>query len=219
VHLAFIAFYLLVFDINVLAGFSTFSATVLALTFVFGDSVKQTFQSAVWLFANHPLDVGDYVQLPPDDTWLRVKKFGLVDTVFVRENGDVVHVPNLKLIQGTIVNLTRSGRRTELVRLLLDGDAPAALRDDLETALRTHFSGPGSGHLSGEVRVRYSGITPEGKARLSAAWTYAFGATDAKYPAARDAAIAAVKGVLAASGGGALHTLQVRSVPFHAKHD
>jgi hypothetical protein len=41
---------------------------------VFGESVKSMFQSAVWLFGNHALDVGDTIMMPPDDTWYRVKK-------------------------------------------------------------------------------------------------------------------------------------------------
>jgi hypothetical protein len=36
------------------------------------------FQSAVWLFGNHALDVGDTIMMPPDDTWYRVKKVGRV---------------------------------------------------------------------------------------------------------------------------------------------
>jgi hypothetical protein len=40
VHFIFLAFYLLVWDVDIVKGFSTLSATVLALTFVFGESVK-----------------------------------------------------------------------------------------------------------------------------------------------------------------------------------
>lgn len=44
IHFIFFIFYLLVWGINIVKGFSTFSATVLALTFVFGDSVKSVFE-------------------------------------------------------------------------------------------------------------------------------------------------------------------------------
>ena len=43
------------------------------------------------------LDVGDYIVLPPEETWYRVKKFGLMDTILLKDNGDIVHVPNPKL--------------------------------------------------------------------------------------------------------------------------
>lgn len=38
--------------------------------------MKNVFQSAVWLFLNHALDVGDTIMLPPDEAWYRVKKVG-----------------------------------------------------------------------------------------------------------------------------------------------
>ena len=49
------------------------------------------------------------------------------------------------------------------------------MRDQVQAALTAHASGPGKGDFSDEPKVRYSGITPEGKARLSISWTYAFG--------------------------------------------
>jgi len=64
---------------------------------VFGDSVKNVFQSSVWLFGHHPLDVGDVVIMPPDEAAYTVKKFGLMDTIMKKENGDLMHVPNFKL--------------------------------------------------------------------------------------------------------------------------
>jgi hypothetical protein len=39
-HFVFAAIYLLVWGMDIVKGFSTFSATVLALTFVFGNSVR-----------------------------------------------------------------------------------------------------------------------------------------------------------------------------------
>lgn len=39
-HFIFAAIYLLVWGMDIVKGFSTFSATVLALTFVFGNSVR-----------------------------------------------------------------------------------------------------------------------------------------------------------------------------------
>jgi hypothetical protein len=39
-HFLFAAIYLVVWGLDIMKGFSTFSATVLALTFVFGNSVR-----------------------------------------------------------------------------------------------------------------------------------------------------------------------------------
>jgi hypothetical protein len=48
VHLVFFCFYLLVWGINIVKGFTTFSATVLALTFVFGNSARSVFEVRAW---------------------------------------------------------------------------------------------------------------------------------------------------------------------------
>jgi hypothetical protein len=45
----------------------------------------------------------------------------------------------------------------------------------LRDALVAHCAGPGKGDFVGEPRVRFSGLTPEGKSRLSISWTYTFG--------------------------------------------
>ncbi len=39
-------------------GFSTFSATLLAFTFVFGNAVQQCFEAMLFLFSEHPYDGG-----------------------------------------------------------------------------------------------------------------------------------------------------------------
>lgn len=61
-------------------GFTTFSTTVLALTFVFGDSVKSVFESALFLFLEHPYDVGDTL-LMNGTVFAKVKKIDLMYTV------------------------------------------------------------------------------------------------------------------------------------------
>lgn len=33
------------------------------------------------------LDVGDWIMMPPDETWYRVRRFGLMDTLLVKDNG------------------------------------------------------------------------------------------------------------------------------------
>jgi len=58
-HFLWIGVYLVIWNVDILTGFSTFSATVLALSFVFGNSIRQTFESMLFLFVQHPYDVGD----------------------------------------------------------------------------------------------------------------------------------------------------------------
>lgn len=53
---------------------------MLALTFVFGDSVKSVFESALFLFLEHPYDVGDMLTMS-GNVFAKVKKIDLMYTV------------------------------------------------------------------------------------------------------------------------------------------
>ncbi|KIY94341.1 hypothetical protein MNEG_13621, partial [Monoraphidium neglectum] len=74
IHFVFSAVYLL--------GFSTFSALVLAFTFVFGNSVRNVYESMLFLFVEHAYDVGDLLELD-GSTW-RVKQIDLMYTVLTK---------------------------------------------------------------------------------------------------------------------------------------
>ena len=56
-HFIMGASYLSVWGVDVLKGFSTFSALVLAFTFVFGNSVRNVYESMLFLFVEHAYDV------------------------------------------------------------------------------------------------------------------------------------------------------------------
>ena len=46
---------------------------MLALTFIFGDAVKNVFEGSIYLFIEHPFDVGDALLMPSGLVW-RVKQ-------------------------------------------------------------------------------------------------------------------------------------------------
>jgi small-conductance mechanosensitive channel len=48
---------------DVYALWITFSSSLVALAFVFGDVTKEYFESAVFLFSVHPYDVGDWITI------------------------------------------------------------------------------------------------------------------------------------------------------------
>lgn len=69
-------------------GFATFSATALAISFVFSDSLKHVFENALFLFVEHPYDIGDALLLP-SGMMARVKKIDLqVRALRARVQGD-----------------------------------------------------------------------------------------------------------------------------------
>ncbi len=81
-HFIFSALYLYIWGVDILKGFSTFSTTVLALTFVFGNSVRNVYEAMLFLFVEHAFDVGDLLLL--DNENMRVKKIDLMYTVLVK---------------------------------------------------------------------------------------------------------------------------------------
>jgi hypothetical protein len=62
-HFLFFAVYLLVWNVDIMKGFDTFSATVLALTFVFGNSVRWVHHASCPQVALHCKLFVDYVSL------------------------------------------------------------------------------------------------------------------------------------------------------------
>lgn len=70
---------------------------MLALTFVFGESLKSVFENSIYLFVAHAFDVGDHLQVAGEASSWRVKKIGLMNSTFLKADGDVLVVPNAKL--------------------------------------------------------------------------------------------------------------------------
>jgi small-conductance mechanosensitive channel len=58
-HLAAVAVYLFIWGVDVIKGFAVFSTLVLSFSFMFGKSVRALFQAVLYVFVQHPCDVGD----------------------------------------------------------------------------------------------------------------------------------------------------------------
>lgn len=69
-----------------LQGFSTFSATLLAFTFIFGNAVRNMFEAMLFLFVEHAYDVGDNILLNSEIH--RIKKITLLYTEMITLNGE-----------------------------------------------------------------------------------------------------------------------------------
>ncbi|PNH03916.1 Mechanosensitive ion channel protein 9, partial [Tetrabaena socialis] len=114
IHFVFAAVYLLIWGVDLLTGFSTFSATVLALTFVFGE--RNIYESMLFLFVTHPYDVGDCILVGSGTDMFRVKKISLLYTDMLTHAGEQVYMPNKELIGSSITNLTRTRTKREICR-------------------------------------------------------------------------------------------------------
>lgn len=70
-HIIMAFLYLVIFGVNVLNFYLTFSSMILAFSFVFSNSLKLNYENAVFLFVIHPYDVGDYLLIDGDTCRVR----------------------------------------------------------------------------------------------------------------------------------------------------
>ncbi|WIA11707.1 hypothetical protein OEZ85_011803 [Tetradesmus obliquus] len=176
VHLIFFCFYLLVWGINIVKGFTTFSATVLALTFVFGNSARSVFESAIFLFVEHPYDVGDLLGMP-DSSMARVKKINLLYTQLTKGSGELVWYPNTQLQQMALINISRSGPRWEGHTWLVDIDTPDEVLESVNAAVAEHVANHAA-HFNGRPLVTWRGLEEPLKIRLQIGVPYSFSGED-----------------------------------------
>lgn len=163
---------------DIVKGFSTFSATVLALTFVFGNSVRQIFESMLFLFVEHAFDVGDLLEV--ELVTYRVKKIDLMYTVLVKSSGERCYYPNTRLITLPVVNLTRSVARSEKVVISLNvGQASNAAREALLAAVKEHYE-ENESDFNSCPSVNFVNLVDPFKAQLSVTFTYNFSADETK---------------------------------------
>ncbi|KAF6259738.1 Mechanosensitive ion channel-domain-containing protein [Scenedesmus sp. NREL 46B-D3] len=177
-HFVFAAIYLLVWGMDIVKGFSTFSATVLALTFVFGNSVRQIYESMLFLFVEHAFDVGDLLEL--EAVTYRVKKIDLQFIVLVKSTGELVYYPTTRLITLPVINLTRSTARSEKVLFLLDvGKAATSAREALLECVRCHYE-ENESDFNSCPSVNFLTLLDPFKVQLMVLWTYNFGPEEFK---------------------------------------
>jgi hypothetical protein len=90
--------YVFSFTITILLSFGIkietilpFTSLILALSFIFGNSARATFQCIVFLFINHPYDSGDLIFF--DGSFYVVKEISILQTTLTIE-GKIIYIPN-----------------------------------------------------------------------------------------------------------------------------
>lgn len=142
---------LAIFGVRVYALSALVFSLLLGLNVLVGDVAKRAFQGIIFLFIDHPYDVGDrvLVQNLSDNDPLNVQRISMLTTVFTRWNGQQVYVPNSLLANATIYNVSRTAEQWDRIRLTLknphDQSSPkqaggsdpiANLRDAIESFLK-----------------------------------------------------------------------------------
>jgi small-conductance mechanosensitive channel len=78
-----------------------------ALSFIFGNTIRNLFESMLFLFIQHPYDIGDWVEF--DGKSYEVVKISLMNTVFHASGMIRTVIPN-----STLIPKVRKGQRSAL---------------------------------------------------------------------------------------------------------
>eukprot|EP00913_Durusdinium_trenchii_P002716 g2514.t1 len=84
------------------------STVALGLSFIFGNLLKEIFESLVLLLVIHPYDVGDRILLGGSSTIYTVQKINILTTEARDLANHCVYLKNCKLFHEDILNLGRS---------------------------------------------------------------------------------------------------------------
>ncbi|KAK3831967.1 MAG: Mechanosensitive ion channel-domain-containing protein [Linnemannia gamsii] len=107
-----------IFGASVVQNMLSIGSFLVALSFVFGNSLRTLFENIVFLFITHPYDSGDLCDI--DGTFMYVREVGLNSTMFVTWDGRRIYYPNNILSQKAIKNIRRSPNMTDKIVVHID---------------------------------------------------------------------------------------------------
>ncbi|KAL1920057.1 uncharacterized protein VTP21DRAFT_1203 [Calcarisporiella thermophila] len=157
--------FIAIFDKDILSSLLPFSSAIVALSFVFGGSARDLFQSIIFLFVTHPYDVGDRCYI--GDVHYIVHSMGLLTTTFIRWDGTVVYMPNKVLCTKDIKNVRRSGNMSETVTAQVNFTTPHELIVELRDRIRDWLENEGARDFSPGFDIQVTQIDNMNKLYLS----------------------------------------------------
>lgn len=137
VALLWIFIVLSIFGKDIVKNMLSIGSFLVALSFVFGNSLKILFENIVFLFVTHPYDSGDLVCI--DDTDMYVREVGLNSTTFVTWDGKRMYYPNNIISQKPIHNVRRSPNMTDKIVLHIDCYTPQVKIFELRARMRDYL--------------------------------------------------------------------------------
>ncbi|KAF9430573.1 hypothetical protein BGZ94_006062 [Podila epigama] len=126
-----------IFGKDVVKNMLSIGSFLVALSFVFGNSLKVLFENIVFLFITHPYDSGDLVSIEGSDMYVR--EVGLNSTTFVTWDGKRIYYPNNLLSTKPIHNVRRSPNMTDKIVLNVDCYTPQAKILELRARMRDYL--------------------------------------------------------------------------------
>ncbi|KAI3718257.1 hypothetical protein L6452_19120 [Arctium lappa] len=98
------------------------SSQLVLVTFVFGNTCKNIFESIIFLFVMHPFDVGDRCEI--DGVQMIVEEMNILNTIFLRADNQKIYYPNSVLLQRSIGNFYRSPDMADSIDFLIHVSTP-----------------------------------------------------------------------------------------------
>ncbi|KAI9239519.1 MAG: Mechanosensitive ion channel-domain-containing protein [Podila humilis] len=126
-----------IFGKDVVKNMLSIGSFLVALSFVFGNSLKVLFENIVFLFITHPYDSGDLVSIEGNDMYVR--EVGLNSTTFVTWDGKRMYYPNNLLSTKPIHNVRRSPNMTDKIVLNVDCYTPQSKILELRARMRDYL--------------------------------------------------------------------------------
>lgn len=166
--LVIIAF-LVILDVGLAALFTTISTIFLSASFVFGETLKQIFQSLVFVFITHPYDVGDKIVI--DGKTYVVKEIDFLSSTFLY-GGQVTYVENSVLLDKFIVNIRRSSIQCDTTELNLNYSTTNEQIDQLVKTMQELISQCPRDFNVESIRYSNVRILSKNSLQLSINWEY-----------------------------------------------
>ncbi|XP_047327192.1 mechanosensitive ion channel protein 5-like [Impatiens glandulifera] len=98
--------WLLILKLATTQFFIFLGSQLLLVAFMFGNTLKTTFEAIIFLFVMHPFDVGDRCEI--DQVQMVVEEMNILTTVFLRYDNQKITYPNSVLATKPISNYYRS---------------------------------------------------------------------------------------------------------------
>ncbi|KAJ9560630.1 hypothetical protein OSB04_005790 [Centaurea solstitialis] len=98
------------------------SSQIVLVTFVFGNTCKNIFESIIFLFVMHPFDVGDRCEI--DGVQMVVEEMNILNTIFLRGDNQKIYYPNSVLLLRSIGNFYRSPDMADSIDFLIHVGTP-----------------------------------------------------------------------------------------------
>ncbi|KAK9761532.1 hypothetical protein K7432_013499 [Basidiobolus ranarum] len=146
----------MLFDNGIVKTLIPLGSMFLALTFVFGTTAASLFKSIIFVFVTQPYDAGDRVFV--DGNNLKVFKVGLLSTIFVKSDGQMIYAPNEVMCTKFIHNIRRSSNQSETIELEIDFYTPKSKIMELEERIN-RFLHANSRDYNPSIKVHIAEMT------------------------------------------------------------